>query len=116
MMAIDIATAGSANGGLAVVLWDAATGAPRKTFPWPLGDSISAPAFSPDGKRVAAAGGKHLKVWDVEGGQEVFADDDPTRHAQAVAFTPDGKTLVFASNRNAAKTGDTNIFIADWVE
>ena len=31
-------------------------------------------------------------------------------------FSPDGKKLVFASNRNAAKRGDTNVFIADWVE
>ena len=31
-------------------------------------------------------------------------------------FSPDGKKLVFASNRNAQKQGDTNVFIADWVE
>jgi Tol biopolymer transport system component len=31
-------------------------------------------------------------------------------------FSPDGKKLVFASNRNSAKQGDTNVFIADWVE
>jgi len=31
-------------------------------------------------------------------------------------FSPDGKKLVFASNRNAAKEGDTNVFIADWVQ
>src|ERR1043165_964576 len=31
-------------------------------------------------------------------------------------FSPDGKKLVFASNRNAAKPGETNIFIADWIE
>lgn len=30
-------------------------------------------------------------------------------------FSPDGKKLVFASNRNSAKQGDTNVFIADWV-
>jgi Tol biopolymer transport system component len=30
-------------------------------------------------------------------------------------FSPDGKKLVFASNRNASKPGDTNVFIADWV-
>jgi len=30
--------------------------------------------------------------------------------------TPDGKKLVFTANRNAAKDGDTNVFIADWVE
>lgn len=31
-------------------------------------------------------------------------------------FSPDGKKLVFASNRNSAKQGDTNVFIADWVK
>ncbi|CAN5476459.1 hypothetical protein BH10ACI3_BH10ACI3_08300 [soil metagenome] len=30
-------------------------------------------------------------------------------------FSPDGKKLVFASNRNDAMPGDTNVFIADWV-
>ena len=30
-------------------------------------------------------------------------------------FSPDGKKLVFASNRNDAAVGDTNVFIADWV-
>ncbi|MFN0141132.1 MAG: TolB family protein [Pyrinomonadaceae bacterium] len=30
-------------------------------------------------------------------------------------FSPDGKKLVFASNRNSATQGDTNVFIADWV-
>ena len=31
-------------------------------------------------------------------------------------FSPDGSRLVFASNRDAAAEGDTNIFIADWLE
>ena len=31
-------------------------------------------------------------------------------------FSPDGRQLVFASNRNAAQPGETNIFLADWVE
>ena len=31
-------------------------------------------------------------------------------------FSPDGKRLVFASNRNAKTQGDTNVFIADWVD
>jgi TolB protein len=29
-------------------------------------------------------------------------------------FSRDGRYLVFASNRNAAREGDTNVFIADW--
>jgi Tol biopolymer transport system component len=31
-------------------------------------------------------------------------------------FSPDGKKLVFASNRHGSKAGETNIFITDWVE
>lgn len=31
-------------------------------------------------------------------------------------FSRDGKTLVFASNRNNASEGDTNVFIADWID
>ena len=29
-------------------------------------------------------------------------------------FSPDGKYLVFASNRNQLKRGDNNIFICEW--
>jgi Tol biopolymer transport system component len=31
-------------------------------------------------------------------------------------FSPDGKKLVFASNRNSKVRGETNVFIADWVD
>lgn len=31
-------------------------------------------------------------------------------------FSPDGKTLVFGSNRFNTRPGETNIFLADWVE
>jgi Tol biopolymer transport system component len=31
-------------------------------------------------------------------------------------FTPDGSRLVFGSNRHNRQTGDTNVFIADWVD
>jgi TolB protein len=31
-------------------------------------------------------------------------------------FSPDGRRLVFASNRGGARPGDTNVFIADWVD
>ena len=31
-------------------------------------------------------------------------------------FTNDGKKIIWASNRKAAKEGETNIFIADWVD
>ena len=31
-------------------------------------------------------------------------------------FSPDGKKIVFSSNRNNNGTHDTNLFVADWVE
>lgn len=31
-------------------------------------------------------------------------------------FSPDGKRIVWASNRNAKARGETNLFVADWVE
>jgi len=31
-------------------------------------------------------------------------------------FSPDGKKIVFSSNRNNGGTRDTNVFIAEWVE
>jgi Tol biopolymer transport system component len=31
-------------------------------------------------------------------------------------FSPDGKKIVFSSNRNNHGTRDTNLFIADWKE
>ncbi len=31
-------------------------------------------------------------------------------------FTPDGSQLVFGSNRHNRQPGDTNVFIADWVD
>jgi Tol biopolymer transport system component len=30
-------------------------------------------------------------------------------------FSPDGKKLVFASNRGSKNPNETNVFIADWV-
>ena len=31
-------------------------------------------------------------------------------------FSPDGKFLIFSSNRNNNGTKDTNIFITEWVD
>jgi Tol biopolymer transport system component len=81
------------------------------------------PYFFPDAKRiiyasnVADPGGRNFDLWMV--------NDDGTGAQQLTfnetfdgfpMFSPDGKTLVFASNRNAKVKGETNLFVADWVE
>jgi Tol biopolymer transport system component len=82
-----------------------------------------APFFHPDGKRIifssnitsqAGRGEFDLYMINVDGtGLErvTYAED----FDGFPMWSPDGKKLVFASNRNAATPGDTNVFIADWV-
>src|SRR5215204_2693768 len=84
-----------------------------------------APFFTPDGKRIifctnyfATDQRKRnfdLAIINVDGtGLERITFNESFDGFPM--FSPDGKRLVFASNRNAAKTGDTNVFIADWVD
>lgn len=82
-----------------------------------------APFFHPDGERIIFASNVHdparrnfdLYIVRSDGsGLERI-----TWHAQFDAFpmfSSDGSKLVWASNRNQAAQGETNIFVADWVE
>jgi len=81
------------------------------------------PYFFPDGKRIIFssnlddARGRNFDLYkiNVDGtGLERITFNETFDGFPM--FSPDGKKLVFASNRNAAKQGETNIFIADWVE
>jgi len=81
------------------------------------------PYFFPDGKRVIFASnmddprGRNFDLYkiNVDGSGLERLTFNATFDGFPM-FSPDGKKLVFASNRNAAKEGDTNVFIADWVE
>src|SRR6266581_42764 len=87
------------------------------------GKANFAPYFSPDGKRIIFASnmadpkGRDFDLYmiNVDGsGLERITFNDTFDGFPM--FSPDGKKLVFASNRNAKVRGDTNIFVADWVE
>ena len=87
------------------------------------GKANFAPYFFPDGKRIIFASnladpkGRDFDLYkiNVDGsGQERITYNDTFDGFPM--FSPDGKKLVFASNRNAKVRGDTNVFIADWVE
>ncbi len=88
-----------------------------------LGAASFAPFFHPDGKRIIFAsnvGDPRGRNFDL-----YLVNDDGTGLERVTTydgfdgfpmFSPDGKQLVFASNRNGSKPGETNVFIADWVE
>ncbi|HEV7743572.1 MAG TPA: hypothetical protein VGO56_01130 [Pyrinomonadaceae bacterium] len=82
-----------------------------------------APYFFPDGKRILFASnmddpkGRNFDIYKINldgSGLERITFNDTFDGFPM--FSPDGKKLVFASNRNAKTPGDTNVFIADWVE
>jgi Tol biopolymer transport system component len=81
------------------------------------------PYFFPDGKRIIFASnmddprGRNFDLYKINTdgtGLERITFAEPFNGFPM--FSPDGKKLVFASNRNAKKQGDTNVFIADWVD
>ena len=87
------------------------------------GKANFAPFFFPNGKRIIFASnlddprGRDFEIYainvDGSGLERITFNDSFDGFPM---FSPDGKKLVFASNRKAAKQGDTNVFIADWVE
>ena len=88
-----------------------------------LGVASFAPYFTPDGRRIIFssnypnARGRNFDLYLVN---EDGTNLERVTHHESFdgfpMFSPDGRRLVFASNRNARQRGDTNVFIADWVE
>ena len=88
-----------------------------------LGGANFAPSWHPDGKRLIFSSNIHdpkgrnfdLYLVNVDGtGLERVTFNDTFDGFPM--FSPDGKQLVFASNRNAKAEGETNVFIARWIE
>jgi WD40 repeat protein len=85
-----------------VRIWDAATAQQVAVFRGHSG-CVWSVAFSPDGKRLASAGGfrgtqqpGEVKIWAMDTCQEV-ATLPHTRNVFGVAFSPDGRRLATAS-------------------
>lgn len=82
-----------------------------------------APFFHPDGRRIVFASNVHepkSRNFDL---YSIAVDgtglERVTWHEEFDSFpmfSPDGRLLVWASNRFNARPGDTNIFVAEWVE
>ena len=88
-----------------------------------LGGANFAPSWHPDGKRLIFSSNTHdprgrnfdLYLINVDGTGLERVTVNATFDGFPM-FSPDGKHLVFASNRNAKAEGETNVFIADWVD
>ena len=88
-----------------------------------LGSANFAPSWHPDGKRLIFASnnqdpkGRDFDLYlintDGTGLERITFNETFDGFPM---FSPDGKRLVFASNRNAKAEGETNVFIADWVQ
>jgi Tol biopolymer transport system component len=84
-----------------------------------------APYFHPNGRQIIFASNVnnpdprspnfdlYLINRDGTGLQQITFDDGFDGFPM---FTNDGKKLIWGSNRHAAKPGETNVFIADWVD
>jgi len=88
-----------------------------------FGKASFAPFFHPDGKRIIfssnvnSKNGRNFDLYminiDGTGLEQITFNETFDGFPM---FTKDGKQLVFCSNRFNKNEGDTNVFIADWVD
>ena len=88
-----------------------------------FGSANWAPYWTPDGKRIVFASNyknprsRNFDLYMI--GADGAGLEQITTNTEFDAFpmfSPDGRQLVWASNRNGKVQGETNIFIADWIE
>lgn len=88
-----------------------------------LGAASFAPFLFPSGDRILFStnhgdpAGREFDIWaiNVDGSDLEQITYSPGFDGFPM-FSPDGSRLAFASNRNQQKPGETNVFVADWVE
>ena len=92
----------------AVKVWDVGSGQP---IALPGGDTgrVSVTAFSPDGKKLAAAGWDWVvRVWDLASGQLLPLLKGHTSNIYSMAFSSDGLRLTTASADRTLKVWDAS--------
>ena len=88
-----------------------------------LGGANFAPFFYPNGERIIFSSshddptGREFDIWaiNVDGTGLERITHTPGFDGFPM-FSPDGEWLAFASNRNQGKTGETDIYLARWID
>jgi len=88
-----------------------------------FGKASFAPFFYPDGKKIIfssnvnSTNGRDFDLYMINADGTEFEQITFNETFDGFPmFTKDGKQLIFCSNRFNKKEGDTNVFVADWVE
>lgn len=102
----------------ALFIWDTEHGRPVGRYQWPDLVGLQSPSWDPTGTRIvfeglSSGGFSDLYIIDFETQQRTaltadrFRDEDPD-------WSPDGRTIVFASDRTSyGSDGHTNLFLLD---
>lgn len=99
----------TAGGFQKVYVCDSDSGKLRATLA--LADEVSALAFSPDGKSLAAVDRNEVKLWDTATNKEtaLLATKRHGGHVLSLAFSPDGKNLAVGSVGGEVRVWDVSI-------
>ena len=99
-----VAAAVPSPGGIKI--WDAATGLETVAVSG-HDETVTAVAFSLDGKHIASGSSRALKVWDAASGSELVEFRGPEDSFIFIAFSPDGRFI-------ASGGFDPNITVWEW--
>ena len=106
----------SASADDTVQVWNAATGAKLLTYTGHH-SSVTAVAWSPDGTKIASgagysgggtvAGDTQIKIWDANTGKTLLTYSGHTQYINAIAWSPDGKTIASTDGGDVVQVWDT---------
>ncbi len=101
------ATPSGGEGGKAVHVWDASSGAEVQVIPQTAGEDVTTLSFSPDGRRLASAGfDAKVKIWDTETGQELLTLSGHKSWIWKMHFSPDGNRILSCGRDRTVRIWD----------
>ena len=89
-----------------VKIWDLANGHELIAFHGHGAEDVHAAQFSPDGKKIASAGGNTIKIWDPATGQVQQTLTGHTSYVTSLAWRPDGARLASGGDDRIVRIWD----------